>query len=205
MLPLALDLPGREEAREAARHELEKRAYDEARPPLLTRLVQWLLDKLQRLLDSSASLPGGRVGGLLLVLLVAFLVTVVVVRLRPSRSEQRRADLFGSGHLLTSDEHRGLADAAAVAGDFAAAVRERLRAVVRLLEERGLLDPRPGRTAAEVTLEAGRVVPSLIEPLRRGATAFEQIWYGGQVADASAYAVLVEVDRLVQQTRLVAP
>jgi len=46
-------------------------------------------------------------------------------------------------------------------------------------------------------------VPSLSEPLRRGVTVFDEVWYGGRTADASSYAVLVEVDRLVGATRLV--
>ena len=204
MLPRLDDLPGRDQAREAARHELDKSAYADARPPLTTRVVQWLLDHLKKLLEGAAgSVPGGRIGVLLIVLLAAGIVAIVLARLRPSLREHRSGDLFGSGHLLTAEEHRSLADAAAADGDFAEAVRERLRAIVRQLEERGILDPRPGRTAAEVSTETGRAVPALIDPLRRAATTFEQIWYGGQLADASSYAVLVEVDRVVEQTRLV--
>jgi hypothetical protein len=205
MLPLGIDLPGRDEAQEAARRELERRAYDEARPPWTARLIQWVLDKLSELLASASGLPGGGLGVALLVLLVGILVAIAVARLRPTVRDPRSGDLFGAGHLLTAAEHRDLADAAAAQGDYAEAVRERLRAVVRHLEERGLLDPRPGRTAAEVSREAGRTVPALVEPLGRAATTFERIWYGGQVADASSYAVLVEVDRVVGQTRMAAP
>jgi hypothetical protein len=205
MLPLLLEPPGPDQARELARRELEKRAYDEARPPLATRVIQWVFDKLQELMTrATASVPGGRIGVLLIVLLVAAIVAVVVVRLRPSLRHARAEELFGPGHVQTAAEHRTLAEAAAARGDYAEAVRERLRAVVRHLEERGVVDPRPGRTAIEVSVEAGRVVPRLTEPLRRGATTFEQIWYGGQPADASSYAVLVEVDRVVAETPAVA-
>lgn len=201
-LPLLVDLPGRDEARSAAREELKRRQYDEAQPPLTVRVIEWVFNKVTELLNrTTASVPGGRIGVVLILLLVAGIIAIVVVRLRPTFREHRSGELFGEGHVLTADEHRTLAGEAAARGDFADAVRERLRAVVRQLEQRGVLDPRPGRTAAEISLEVG---PALVQPLRRGATTFERIWYGGQVADASAYAVLVEVDRVVQDSRLAA-
>ena len=62
---------------------------------------------------------------------------------------------------------------------------------------------RPGRTAAEVAVEAGRVLPSLASALREGARLFDEVWYGGRAADASSYAVLVALDERVLTTRLV--
>lgn len=202
-LPLA-ELPGRDAARDAAERELRKRTYDEAQPPLINRALAWVFEKVQELLASAAgSVPGGQLGVLLILLLVALIVGLVVVRLRPTMRSPHSAELFGSGQMLTAAEHRDRAENAAAAGDLAEAVRERLRAVVRSLEERGVLDARPGRTAAEVSAEAGRVIPALTASLHRGATVFEQIWYGGQVADATSYQVLVEVDTTVQATRMV--
>jgi hypothetical protein len=199
-----LPLPDREQAREAAQRELEKRAYDEARPPLVTRVISWVIREIQELLNrATGSVPGGRVGVLLIVVLVLALVAVVVVRLRPTMRTTSFDQLFADGRALSADEHRVLAEAAASRGDHADAVRERLRAVVRHLEERGVLDVRPGRTAEEVTREAASEVPELAEPMRRGTRAFEEIWYGGQPAGPAAYAVLVEVDRVVSTARLV--
>lgn len=204
-LPPLTDLPGRDEAREAAHRELSRRAYAQAEPPLTYRVIRWVLTRLGDLLDkATTSVPGGSVGLLLLVLLVALVAAVVVVRLRPALRDQRSRLLFDGGQELTADQHRQRADQAAARGDHAEAVRERLRAVVRELEQRGVLDPRPGRTADEVARDAGTAVPVLAEPLRRGATVFDEVWYGGRVADATSYAVLVEVDRVVSGSRLVA-
>jgi hypothetical protein len=204
MLSLLVDLPTPEAAREAARRELSKRAYQDAQPPLTYRALRWIIDKIGELLDKAAgSVPGGKLGLLLLVVLVIGVVAVVVVQLRPTLRSQRNDELFDAGQVLSADEHRRRAEQAATRGDHAEAVRERLRAVVRELEQRGLLDARPGRTADEVAREAGRAVPSLAEPLRRGATVFDEVWYGGRAADATSYAVLVELDRLVTATRLV--
>lgn len=202
MIPLLQDLPGRDEAREAARRELERRQYDEARPSLTYRAIQWVIEKIEEALSHAAGVPGGRLGVLLMLLVAGLLVTVVVIRLRPSLRAPSSADLFEGTRVLTAAQHRQAADAAALRGDHAEAVRERLRAVVRSLEERGILDPRPGRTALEVSAEAAKTVPALAEPLRRGAVTFERIWYGGQPADPSAYAVLVAVDDEVSGARL---
>jgi hypothetical protein len=202
MLP---PLPSADAAREAARHELSKGAYDRAKPSLASRAVTYLLDKLSEVLNKAAgSVPGGNVGLLLLLLIVVGITVLVVLRLRPAlRDRHATGDLFGDGTVLTPDAHRQRAEQAAARGEFAEAVRERLRAVVRELEGRGVLDPRPGRTADEVAQEAGTAVPSIAEPLRRGAGVFDEVWYGGRVADAASYAALVEVDRLVTAARLV--
>jgi hypothetical protein len=103
---------------------------------------------------------------------------------------------------MTADGHRARADEAAAAGKWADAVRERLRAVARELESRGVLDPRPGRTADELAREAGSAVAAVAAPLQRGVRVFDEVWYGGRSADASSYAVLVEVDRAVREARL---
>ena len=197
-------LPDRDQAREAAQRELEKAAYDEARPPLITRAINWLIQELQELLSkASGSVPGGRIGVLLIALLILGLVALVVVRLRPTLRTTSFDQLFADGRALTSAEHRDLAEAAAGRGDYADAVRERLRAVVRQLEERGVLDVRPGRTAEEVTREAAAAIPELAAPMGRGTQLFEEIWYGGQPAGPAAYATLVEVDQLVAAARMV--
>ncbi len=198
------DLPGAQEAREQARRELARTPYQQAKPSLTTRALQWIYEHVIELLNkTTASVPGGRLGVLLLVLVVVGLAAVVLVRLRPSLRQARTDALFSLASDLTADEHRRLADDLSTRGDHAQAVRERLRAVVRELEQRGVLDPRPGRTADEVAAEAGRLVPTIAAPLRRGVGVFDDVWYGGRSADAASYAVLVEIDAAVTGARLV--
>ncbi|MCU1594354.1 MAG: putative integral rane protein [Frankiales bacterium] len=198
------DLPGRDSARELAQQELAKRRYEQARPSYLLRAVRALIDKVTHAIDTaSASVPGGGLGLLLILAVVGGLVALLLVRLRPTtRRTIGEQALFGD-QVLTAREHRERADAAAAAGQLAEAIRERLRAVVRELESRGVLDPRPGRTADEVAREAGRAVPAVAEPLLRAATVFDEVWYGGRTADAAAYQLLVEVDHTVSDARLV--
>lgn len=195
----------RESARDAARDELSRREYADAQPPLLVRLVGRALRAVGDLLDSAAgAVPGGRVGLLLLLGLLVLLVAVVLAKVRPgTRSAAGRAPLFEGSPVLSAAEHRVLAERAAAEGRYADAVRERLRAVIRDLEARGVLDPRPGRTADEVAREAGAAVPAVADDLRRAAVLFDEIWYGGRPAKASSYALLVEVDGRVAGSRLV--
>ena len=204
MIPLAgVDELGREAARRAARRELQDRRYADAEPPLLQRLIGRAIREFLELLDRAAgSAPGGWLGLLLLVALLVLAAAVVFYKLGPPGRREARAALFSTGSELSAAEHRQLAESAAAAGRWADAVRERLRAIVRDLEQRGVLEPRPGRTAGEVARDAGAAVPALAAELMRATTVFDEVWYGGRTADAASYAVLVEVDRVVSATRM---
>ena len=196
--------PGPDQARELARIELQRREYAAAKPPLLTRIVDAVLRRLSELIDQAGQhLPGGTKSLVLLVIVLIALVTALVVRLRPTTGARQPDGAFDGGQVLSAAAHRRLADEAAAQGRYADAVRERLRAIVRELEARGVLDSRPGRTAGEVARDASAVVPRLGDPLRRAALTFDQIWYGPRVADAAAYAVLVAVDQTVTAQPLV--
>lgn len=202
-VPFAQDLPGREEAQELARHELSRHEYDQARPPWLLRLARALLDRFLELVDrASGTVPGGTFGLVVLTLLLIGLVTLVVLRVRPSGARSRSLDELFGDVVLTAARHREAAEQYAASGQFAEAVRERLRAIVRELESRGVLDPRPGRTVDEVARDAGAAVPAVAGPFQRGATVFDEVWYGGRVADRVAYDVMVELDQVVTSTRL---
>lgn len=192
---------GREEARRLAREELSRKAYSDARPPLLVRLATRVLRAVADAFDRAAgAVPAGRAGLVLLMLLVAGLVALLLVRLRPARSASGMP-LFSGGQPLDAEAHRRRADELAAGGQWAEAVRERLRALVRELELRGVLDRRPGRAAGEIATEAGTQVPALADGLRRAATVFNEVWYGGRSADERSYAVLVEVDRQVREAQ----
>ena len=204
MIPL-LDGNGldREAAQRAARHELSKQGYQDAKPPWTYRLINWVFEQISKALSKATEVvPGGALGLVLIVLLVAGLIALVVWRSRPSGLGRGDQALFGVGTATTAEEHRARAEQAAAAGRWADAVRERLRAVARELETRGVLDPRPGRTADELAREAGRAVAAVAAPLERGVRVFDDVWYGGRTADAASYAVLVEVDSVVREARL---
>ena len=193
----------REEARRRAREELSKPEYLEASPGLVERAIAWTLERITALLRTSDGLLGGGdwTPAVALLLLVAAFVLVVRRRTgRVARGLPTEETLF-LGRARTAAEHREAADAHAEAGRWDEAVRERLRAVVRAMEERGLLDARPGRTALEAAADGGEVLPGCADALRGGAELFDAVWYGGRHADAADHAALVVLDRQVAAAR----
>lgn len=201
---LAQDL-GRQDAQDAARRELSRSEYAAARPPLLLRAIGRALRWVGHLLANVTGGVGtGLVARVLLVALLLAAVAVALVRLGPVRASASRAGaVFDGGRALTAQEHRAASEAMAREGRYAEAVRERLRAVVRELEERGVLDPRPGRTAGEVARDGGAAVPVLAADLRRAAAVFDEVWYGGRPGGPEALAALVAVDDRVRVARTV--
>lgn len=172
---------GREEARELAERELAHPSYD-AEPPLFQQLVEWLIDRIQDLIGRTAGALDGAVGGAVLLAVVALAVAVVARRMGPlARRGTRSEPIFPTGRR-TAAQYRAGADAAAARGDWSTAVIERYRAVVAEFEERGLLDPRPGRTADEAADEAGAMLPALATELTSTSKLFDAVRYGGRTA-----------------------
>ena len=193
---------GRDEAAQLAREELAKQVYRDAGPGLVERLVRWLLEQAGRLLDGAAGVsPGGYSGLVVVLLLVAAAVVAVRLKVGPLGRRAAREEALFVGRTRTAAQHRAAADAHAAAGAWAEAVRERLRAVVRSLEERAVLDERAGRTADEAAAEAGRALPSCAARLRAAAVLFDEIWYGGRPAGPESYAALRDLDAQVQAAR----
>lgn len=188
-------------AREAAERELSKREYHENDPGLLQRLFDWLWEHITSLLGSAAqAAPGGAVG--LAVLACVVLLLLIALRLRLGRL--RPGPTTDDGALFdnrprTADEHRAAADAHAAADRWSEALQERMRAVVRSLEERALLDHRPGRTADETASEAGRLLPGHAEALRSAARSFDEVTYAERPADAAAYALVHDLDSALRR------
>jgi hypothetical protein len=193
-VPVDLD---RDEAREAAARELSNPAYVSDDPNPIERVINWVLEKLGELLAGAGGMSG--ITAITIMVGVAVLI-VIIVRLRIGRTARaarsRAGEVFDAE--LTAAEHRAAAERAAADGDLAEAVRERFRAVVRELEQRGVLVPRAGRTVDEVAIEAGQALPVLADDLRGAAVQFDDVWYGGRTATEQGYRQLVSVDDRVR-------
>lgn len=200
---LPLEVPvdiSREDAQRLARLELANPEYRQEDEGLVARALQWILDRIAEALDAAGNASPATWFGVLG--LIALLVLVIVaVRRRTGALGRAAAQPLFSGRERTAADHRRESQRLAEAGAWAEAVRERLRAVVRDVEERGLVDARPGRTADEVARDAGVALPSVARDLRDGARVFDDVWYGGRPADASSYARLVAVDDAVRAAR----
>ncbi|MFB7518036.1 DUF4129 domain-containing protein [Streptomyces sp. NPDC056144] len=190
-------------AREAAERELSKPMYHENDPNLIERAYDRFWDWVDDLLGTaSQATPGGLVGLLAIALLVIALVAALWWRLgTPHRTPGGTADSLFSDGPRTAEEHRATAARHATAGHWNEAVQERMRAIVRSLEERTLLDPRPGRTADEAAAEAARTLPAHADALHLAARAFDDVTYGGRTADEAAYRRIEELDTALERTR----
>jgi Domain of unknown function (DUF4129) len=200
---LPLDVPveiTREDAQRLARIELAKPEYRQDDLGLVERVLNWILERLGDALDvAGRTSPAGWLGLLGVVLLVV--LAVIAVRRRTGALGRSASQPLFTGRERTAHDHRREAERFAAAGAWAEAVRERLRAIVRDVEERGLVDARPGRTADEVARDAGDALPSAAGELRDAARVFDDVWYGGRTADAASYSRLVAVDEVVRAAR----
>lgn len=189
-------------AREAAEDELSKRMYQEHEPSLLRRALDRFWEWLDTLFSAAAGVtPGGPVG--LAVVIAVLLLLVVALRLRLGplhRAPAGSVPLFDD-RPLSAAEHRAAAERHATAQEWDLAVRERMRALVRSLEERALLDPRPGRTADEAAAEAGRPLPGHAARLHTAARDFDDITYGGRPGTPEVYARLRDLDADLQRSK----
>jgi hypothetical protein len=197
----------RDTAHEAAQRELAKPIYPKS--SLTERLGDWLDDLLYRIAQEGSSLPGGwfTITVLLIILAVAVVVAVRIARRTMRTKRGGELALFDS-HELTAGQHRTTAEQYAAQGDWAAAIRHRLRAVGRQLEEDGVLNPVPGRTATELAKDAGAAVPNLARELAEAATAFNDVTYGERPGTESAYGMIADLDDRLRSrgpARTVAP
>jgi Domain of unknown function (DUF4129) len=180
-------------AHQAAQDELNKPIYskDSARE----QIFDWLNEQIYRLLQKTSSLPGGWVTATVLFILLAIAVIVAYRIVRRTLRTNRGGDhLLFETTQLTAAQHRATAEDYAVDGNWAAAIRHRLRAVARQLEETGVLNPAPGRTANELARDAGAALPHLDSELSQAAMAFNDVTYGEQPGTQSAYQMIVDLD-----------
>lgn len=190
MDPVDLD---RDAARDAAQQELGKLIYP--RPSLTEQLLAWIDDLLYRLTASAAEVPGGWLTVVVLALLAGAAIVVAVRIARRAMATDRRSEaaLFGDA-ALSAAEHRAIAERHAAEGDWAAAIRHRVRALARRLEENDILGPVPGRTATELAAAAGARLPEMAERLTTAATAFNDVTYGQRPGSPEQYAMIAALD-----------
>lgn len=178
--------PDPEEARSRVLEELSKPEYDTS-----GGFLEWLLGHLEAWF---AALMDGVRGssttqGVLTVVVVLLLLVAAVLVLRRTGNLRRSAAL-AEERALDAEEHlraevlRERARAALGAGRRDDATVLALRALVRDLEERTLLEVDAGMTAHEAAIAAARPFPELRPRLLRGAAAFDTAAYSARPATA---------------------
>ncbi|MFZ1176837.1 MAG: DUF4129 domain-containing protein [Mycobacterium sp.] len=183
----------RDAAHQAAQSELNKPIYVKASAG--EQFANWVNELIYRLLQKTASIPGGWLTATVLFILLAIAVVAAIHIARRTMRTNRGGDyLLFEAAQLTAAQHRATAQSYAAEGNWAAAIRHRLRAVARQLEETGILNPAPGRTANELARDAGAALPHLAGELSQAATAFNDVTYGEQPGTEGAYQMIADLD-----------
>jgi hypothetical protein len=192
--PASGPLIGRRTGQRLARHEL-------AEISIWQRILTWLV----RLLNSAGTaVPGGWFGLIALAILAVLAVTAVIYLVRPATSRRVRAESVLGDKPMTARDYRLAAERLAAAGNYSGAIVETVRAIAADLDERGVLPPRPGRTADELAAEAGRELPSQAADLRTAARLFDDIRYGDKEGSLTGYQLVSRVAENVRTARPVA-
>lgn len=195
---------GRDEARELARRELQNPSYHRDEPSLFDRVTQKIgewIDHLFARINPQQGHGGGWTGLVILLVLVIIVVAAIWWRVGAVRGRAAERDPLLGDEATTARHHRTEAERYAAARDWPNAIRERLRAIARDLEERAIVEYRPGRTADELAAEAGAELPDHADALAAGVQIFDDVWYGGRVGDEHGYRRLSELDDRLRSAR----
>ncbi|WP_170324024.1 DUF4129 domain-containing protein [Cryptosporangium phraense] len=203
LLGLPLQPYPRQPSADEAADELSKQIYQDEKPSLIQRMIDWAQDTLRHLLDGAGNAgPGHGIGLLVFLAVIVVLVGLLIWRFGlPGRTARVRRAADPVTPTRTATEHEARADAFAAEGKWDEALRERLRGIVARLVARDLVDNRPGRTAYELAGEAGAVLPSVASELAEAAELFSEVWYGGRTATAQHDARMREIARAVAAAR----
>ncbi len=193
----------RDAAHEAARQELSKPIYPKEN--FSGRISDWIDDFIYRLIAKGNELPGGWFTIAILLTLVAVAVVIAVRVARGTMRTNRRGDfqLFGAAELSAA-EYRATSERFAAEGNWASAIRHRLRAIARQLEEDGVLNAVPGRTANELARDASELMPDLRTELSDAAASFNDVAYGERPGTESAYRNIAALDEHIRSHRVAA-
>ncbi len=189
---------GRRAGQQLARRELARSIYSE---PITTRIERWLGRLLFRIFNAAGQFPGGFWTIVALLVALVLMVAAVTYWIRPARPGGQRHGAVLAGTGLSARDHRQAAERSAASGDYAAAIIERVRAIAAGIEERGILPAQPGRTAAELATQAGRVLPDLAAELAVVALLFDDVRYGGRAGTAAGYERARDLDARVQAAK----
>jgi Domain of unknown function (DUF4129) len=163
---------------------------------------------------SAQHAPSAHVGSVLLIVIAAIVLVVVGLLIfrhfgKPRADVKPKSARSAGGafddQLTGAAAHRRDAEAAARRGRWDEAIRERFRAVIATLDERGLLPERRDRTADEAARDAGYVLPEHAAALATAARSFDDVEYGELVGSEAGYALISAVDEQVAQARVSAP
>lgn len=169
--------------------------YRDGEQNLIQKILQWLLDRLARVLEF---LFGDVGGGMAIPPQVSIPVTFLIIlailgfvfrdTLRNLFREVDLVDETQAEHEILSARLAGQkADELSRAGDYRHALRYLYLSALLLLDERGLLRYNRTQTNREY-LRQVRSRPDLSEHLKFVVDTFDRVWYGFQPINESSYS-----------------
>jgi hypothetical protein len=198
-IPLDPDAP---EARRWVVEELSKPEYASAQPTPFDLAMQAIRDWIASLFEGATGVPGPLLAVLAVIVVAVLLVVALLVYGLPRLRRRRRAvaPLFDDHDLRDLRTLRRAAEAAAGSEDWALAIEERFRAIVRGVVDRDLVQVHPGTTAHGFADAAGRPLPAHAEALRAAAADFDAVRYLGRAGSRERYEAIVRLDLAVEAT-----
>jgi hypothetical protein len=196
--------PSSPQAQDWLRNELSKPEYQAAKPTWFDVASKAVMDGLASLLTG----PTGNASPVLLAVVVLIVAALIVVaflwfgrpRINRRAASERRA-LFGAGDARSADELRRSAAEAARLGDWSLAIEEQFRAIAAALDERTIVEVRPGTTATEFAARAARAAPAQGAELRQAARTFDDVRYLDRPGSETGYRQLVGLDEQLRRLR----
>lgn len=166
---------------------------------LLTEANGMVEDLLNLLMGNGATGEGLSWGVAIVVLVLVALVAFLVWRVGLPR--WRRVDTPNAtvevDQTIDPAVYRDAADQAAARADYHTAIRERFRAIIRELEYRTIIAPRPSRTAFEAAGVTARELPAAREPMYRAAGIFSDVMYGDQLGTPAGWQEMLAAEAAV--------
>ncbi len=198
--------PDADQARSWLQAELLDSIYHEV-PSLADRILAWVEEQLDRLSEAASAINPLQ-ASLVVLGIVAVIVAVALLVAGPVRRARRVGRV--SNDALADDtrsaaELRSAAATHAAAGRLDEALLDQFRAILRSLEERAVLAPRPGRTADEGAAEAGQRFAEHARALADAGRLFDDVCYGEAKADEPAYRWISDLDQTIASTRPTLP
>lgn len=191
LVPASGPLIGRHAGQRFARAEF-------AEPTFWQRVLNWL-EHLPT--TAGVVVPGGWFGLIALAILAVAAITLVIFWARPGRTRRAEAASVLGGEPMSARDYRRSAERLANEGDYAGAIVDGVRAIAAELDERGILPPRPGRTAGELAVEAGSELPELAADLRAATRLFDGVRYGDKDGNLAGYQLVSRLDQEVRAAR----
>jgi len=164
---------------------------------LLDRIIQWIQDHLERLLESFRGMPHSRTVATVAAVILALLVVARVVYAARLRKGDVDDDTRRIGAAASTNDPLREAELLAASGQFTDAAHALYRGTVGLLAASGLVRRHTSKTSGDYARELRRQGAPAYAAFRRFGALYDRLMYGAGVCNASEYAALLDAARAV--------